>query len=57
MTERAVFELTPGGVVLREVAPGVELQRDVLHRMGFAPIMESSVGEIPSRHFAPPEPM
>lgn len=31
--------LTPEGVVLREVAPGVDLERDILARMDFEPIM------------------
>jgi propionate CoA-transferase len=43
VTERAVFELTPEGVVLREVAPGVDLQRDILDRMDFAPIVPDAV--------------
>ncbi len=37
VTERAVFRLEPGGVALTEVAPGVDVERDVLARMGFAP--------------------
>jgi len=40
VTERAVFRLTPGGLELTEVAPGVDLRRDVLERMDFAPIVE-----------------
>lgn len=39
VTERAVFRLSPEGVELIELAPGADLQRDVLDRMGFAPVM------------------
>ncbi len=37
VTERAVFELTPGGVKLIEVAPGIDAQKDVIDKMGFTP--------------------
>lgn len=40
VTERAVFKLVPDGVALIEVNPGVDLQRDVLDRMGFAPKLQ-----------------
>ena len=37
VTERAVFQLTPDGLELIEVAPGVDIQTQVLDQMEFAP--------------------
>lgn len=37
LTERASFRLTPEGIELFEIAPGIDLQRDVLDQMDFAP--------------------
>lgn len=45
VTERAVFKLTADGVVLIEVAKGVELVRDVLERMAFKPLLDPSVSQ------------
>jgi len=39
ITERAVFRLDDDGVALIEVSPGVNIQRDVLDRMAFSPII------------------
>jgi propionate CoA-transferase len=38
VTERAVFRLTPQGLALVELAPGIDLQREVLEQMEFAPV-------------------
>lgn len=40
VTERCVFELTPEGLKLTEVAPGIDIDRDILAHMGFRPLMD-----------------
>ena len=39
VTERCVFRLTPSGLALVEVAPGIDLERDILALMDFRPIV------------------
>jgi propionate CoA-transferase len=34
-----VLELKPAGLTLTELAPGVDLERDVLAHMGFTPLL------------------
>ncbi|ORM71221.1 acyl CoA:acetate/3-ketoacid CoA transferase [Pantoea rwandensis] len=38
VTERAVFEVTPEGLVLTEIAPGADMQRDILDLMAVKPV-------------------
>jgi propionate CoA-transferase len=51
LTERASFRLTPGGLELFELAPGVDLQRDVLDQMDFAPRLAERIGTMPASFF------
>jgi propionate CoA-transferase len=39
VTERCVFRLTLDGLQLIEVAPGIDVERDILAHMGFRPII------------------
>lgn len=43
ITERAVFELRKTGIVLTEVAPGIDLQKDILELMDFEVFIEENL--------------
>lgn len=43
VTERAVFELRADGVYLKEIAPGIDLQTQVLDLMDFVPKIDGEV--------------
>jgi len=51
ITERAVFQLQTTGVVLTEIAPGVDLQKDVLDQLDFSPIISKDLKEMDKRIF------
>ncbi len=55
VTERCVFRRTAEGVELVEVAPGIDIERDILAHMGFRPIINAPAPMDP-RLFLP-EPM
>jgi propionate CoA-transferase len=41
VTERCVFRLTERGMELIEVAPGIDIERDILEHMAFAPVIDA----------------
>jgi len=43
ITERAVFELSHNGLCLIEIAPGIDLKRDILDHMGFLPVIADNL--------------
>lgn len=51
VTERAVFRLTPDGIELCEMAPGIDLERDILAQMAFRPAIAADVRVMDARIF------
>jgi len=51
ITERCVFELTPSGLELVEVAPGIDMEKDILCQMAFRPMVGNDVKLMDDRIF------
>jgi propionate CoA-transferase len=56
VTERCVFRLTQDGLELTEIAPGVDIERDILTKMDFKPLIPRKPSLMDKRIFAA-EPM
>lgn len=53
VTERAVFKLGNNGLILTEVAPGIDVDNDVLDHMDFKPVIGEDYREMNSKLFKP----
>ena len=51
VTERCVFKLTKDGLLLIEIAPGVDLEKDILAHMDFKPIIADDLKLMDERIF------
>lgn len=51
VTERCVFKLDKEGLILTEVAPGIDIQKDILANMEFMPIISDNIKEMDIRIF------
>lgn len=51
ITERAVFELRADGVYLTEIAPGIDIQTQIIDLMGFVPRMDGQPKLMDARIF------
>ncbi len=52
VTERAVFEMTKEGLALREIAPGIDLKKDILDQMEFEPLIPNEPKPMDASIFA-----
>ena len=51
VTERAVFEMRDGALTLTEIAPGVDLQRDILDQCSTAIVIAPDLRQMDARLF------
>jgi len=52
ITERAVFELRDAGLVLTEIAPGMDIERDLKKVVGFPLVVADNLRQMPSSVFS-----
>lgn len=52
ITERGVFRLTEDGLMLTEIAPGIDLERDILQKMEFTPLIAEDLKYMDKRLFS-----
>jgi propionate CoA-transferase len=55
ITDRGVFELTADGIALREVAPGIDVERDVRGQIGFPIQVPDDLKTMDARLFREPK--
>jgi len=53
ITERCVFALTVEGMELIEIAPGMDVEKDILQHMDFKPIVHGTPKQMDARIFKP----
>jgi len=53
VTERAVFRVGRDGLELIEIAPGLDVERDVIAKMGFRPLVSRELKPMDARIFLP----
>jgi len=51
VTERCVFTIEEGELTLIEVAPGIDIERDIISQMGFRPRISNNLKEMPVEIF------
>jgi propionate CoA-transferase len=51
VTERCVFRLSPEGLMLTEIAPGIDLEKDILRQMEYRPLVAEKVAVMDKEYF------